>query len=274
MPSAPSPRLTISQAASYAGVTVRAVRHYHQVGLLHEPPRDRSGYRRYSAGDVIHLIRIRALADAGVPLSRVGELLAADRDALAAAVVEIDEQLRVEIGRLEDHRAAVAKLATADGIALPPEVVAYLEQLRGLGLSERMIELERDGWLLIAAQLPDSVGQWIADKRSSFDVPEVVAAYRSLDRAFSCEPGDPYLEEVADQFAELFEQYYAAYDGSPPTAPAPEIDETMVAMLDAESVGSSPGWRHLEKLLERRGWVGWNDFGPPSRIGDGADAAG
>ena len=30
--------LTIGQLASYAGVTVRAVRHYHQIGLLPEQP--------------------------------------------------------------------------------------------------------------------------------------------------------------------------------------------------------------------------------------------
>ena len=35
--------LTISQLASYAGVTVRAVRHYHQVGLLREPAPDSRG---------------------------------------------------------------------------------------------------------------------------------------------------------------------------------------------------------------------------------------
>ena len=37
--------LTIGQLAAYVGVTVRAVRHYHQVGLLPEPERDASGYR-------------------------------------------------------------------------------------------------------------------------------------------------------------------------------------------------------------------------------------
>ena len=37
--------LTIGQLAAYAGVTVRAVRHYHQVGLLPEPERDASGCR-------------------------------------------------------------------------------------------------------------------------------------------------------------------------------------------------------------------------------------
>ena len=37
--------VTIGQLASYAGVTIRAVRHYHQVGLLPEPDRNASGYR-------------------------------------------------------------------------------------------------------------------------------------------------------------------------------------------------------------------------------------
>jgi DNA-binding transcriptional MerR regulator len=70
--------LTISQLAGYAGVTVRAVRHYHQVGLLPEPERDASGYRTYDARAVVRLIRIRTLAEAGVPLGRVQELLEAN----------------------------------------------------------------------------------------------------------------------------------------------------------------------------------------------------
>ena len=51
----PTNRLTISQLASYAGVTVRAVRHYHAKGLLPEPDRDHSGYRRYDAAAVVEL---------------------------------------------------------------------------------------------------------------------------------------------------------------------------------------------------------------------------
>lgn len=69
--------LTISQLAAYAGVTVRTVRHYHAKGLLPEPDRDHSGYRRYDAAAVTELVRIRTLSAAGVPLSRVRELLAA-----------------------------------------------------------------------------------------------------------------------------------------------------------------------------------------------------
>ena len=75
--------LTISQLASYAGVTVRTVRHYHQIGLLAEPERDHSGYRSYDAAAVVRLTRIRVLADAGVPLARVQELLVAGPEEFA-----------------------------------------------------------------------------------------------------------------------------------------------------------------------------------------------
>jgi DNA-binding transcriptional MerR regulator len=77
--------LTIGRLASYAGVTIRAVRHYHQIGLLPEPERDASGYRTYDAVAVVRLIRIRTLAEAGVPLARVRELLEADPQMFAAA---------------------------------------------------------------------------------------------------------------------------------------------------------------------------------------------
>jgi DNA-binding transcriptional MerR regulator len=96
--------LTISQLASYAGVTVRAVRHYHAKGLLPEPTRDHSGYRRYDAAAVVELIRIRTLAETGVPLARVKELLAAGEEEFTAAVDEIDRRLRAEIRERQRHR--------------------------------------------------------------------------------------------------------------------------------------------------------------------------
>ena len=63
--------LTISQLAPYAGVTVRAVRHYHKIGLLPEPHRNDPGYRTFDAAAVVRLIRINTLARSGVPLARV-----------------------------------------------------------------------------------------------------------------------------------------------------------------------------------------------------------
>src|SRR3954465_15271835 len=125
--------LTIGQLASYARVTVRAVRHYHQIGLLPEPERDLSGYRRYGASTVVSLIKIRTLADAGVPLSEIARMLEADEAAFAEAVERIDTHLRDEIDRLENSRKQIAQLAAGESLALPPDVVAYLDRLREIG---------------------------------------------------------------------------------------------------------------------------------------------
>ena len=54
--------LTIGQLAAHVGVTIRAIRHYHACGLLAEPARDASGYRRYGAQAVVDLVRIKTLA--------------------------------------------------------------------------------------------------------------------------------------------------------------------------------------------------------------------
>src|SRR6266536_1416497 len=138
--------LTIGQLADYAGVTSKAVRHYHQRGLLAEPDRDSSGYRRYTAKDAIDLVKIRTLANAGVPLARIKDLLDADPDALAAAIAEIDHELEDRIAQLRRTRDQLAQLRGGDRLFVSPEVAAYLDDLRELGVSERHIHQERDGW--------------------------------------------------------------------------------------------------------------------------------
>lgn len=57
--------LTIGQAAAFVGVTIKTVRHYHRLGLVAEPQRDGSGYRRYGSADLLRLVQVRTLAGAG-----------------------------------------------------------------------------------------------------------------------------------------------------------------------------------------------------------------
>jgi DNA-binding transcriptional MerR regulator len=247
--------LTISQLASYAGVTVRAVRHYHQVGLLPEPERDHSGYRTYGATDVVQLIKIRTLADAGVPLSRVGDLLHADKATFARAVAEIDQRLRSEIRRLQTNRKQIAQLAEGDSLALPAEVVSYLERLRELGVSERMIEGERDGWILIAARWPDRIPQWMPEKFAQLENPLNVRFYRVLGDVLEAGADDARLTEAADLLVELIEQ--AAARGDLDTDDEAFQDVPFVDLLDALVVESEPVGARLLDLMRERGWTGW-----------------
>jgi DNA-binding transcriptional MerR regulator len=247
--------LTISQLAAYAGVTVRAVRHYHSKGLLPEPARDHSGYRRYDAAAVVELIRIRTLAEAGVPLSRVQELLTGDEQEFAAAIEDIDRRLRAEIHERQRHRDRVTQLAAGDRLALPPEAVDYLDRLRELNVPERAIEMERDAWILVAAQIPEQMPALMALKRSQIEDPAVTAMYLDLTEAADWDADDPRLPAVADRLVAMFEEDAEHWSEDQEFEFA--LDDELAALLDEVFVNAVPVARGLLRLLEERGWTGW-----------------
>ncbi|PJJ47855.1 DNA-binding transcriptional MerR regulator [Mumia flava] len=246
--------LTISQLASYAGVTVRAVRHYHAKGLLQEPDRDHSGYRRYDAAAVVDLIRIRTLAGAGVPLSRVKELLDADDEEFAAAVADIDRRLRAEIRERQRHRTQIAQLAAGESLALPPEVVAYLDRLRALGIPEKMVVGERDAWILVAAQLPDQMATMMALKSAQLDEPMVVDLYRDLSEAIEWSPDDPRLPVLVDTLVTSISSSDQSWDDHEEEF---AFSDELVDLLDTVFLESVPIAPRVLELLEERGWTGW-----------------
>jgi len=245
--------LTIGQLASYAGVTVRAVRHYHAKGLLPEPERDRSGYRRYDAHAVVELIKIRTLADAGVPLARVRELLGASEEEFDAAVADIDRRLRAEIRERQRNRERIAQLAAGDSLALPPEAVAYLDRLRGLGLPDPLIEGERDAWILVAAQLPEQMPFYMKMKQQQLDDPATVALYRDLADAIAWAADDPRLMDVRDRLVGLLD----AADAEGWESHDEEMTDELADLLDSVFLDSMPIAHRLMELLEESGWRGW-----------------
>jgi DNA-binding transcriptional MerR regulator len=244
--------LTISQLAAYAGVTARAVRHYHKIGLLPEPERDPSGYRTYDATAVVRLIRIHTLAGAGVPLARVQELLDAGPEEFADAVQDIDKDLRAEIRRLQGTRKRLARLAAGEHLALPQSVVDYLDRLRGLGVDERYIALERDAWIMIAAQVPHLMDSIIAKKHAELDDPDTMKLYSLLSGALDWPADDPRVVEVADILERMLiravEAGEVGDDG---------FDDSFVDLLDSTTVRSAPAAGRLLAILEERGWKGW-----------------
>jgi DNA-binding transcriptional MerR regulator len=250
--------LTISQLAAYAGVTVRAVRHYHAKGLIAEPERDHSGYRRYDAAAVVELIKIRTLAEAGVPLGRVSELLHADPEQFAAAVEDIDRRLRAEIRDRQRHRRRIALLVAGDSLALPPDVVAYLDLLRKRGATEEMIAPERDAWILMAARWPDLIPAMMADKISQLEDRRVVRLYGLFGKIASewdaaSDDVQAHLEEAADLLHTLLQ----AADSTGRLDSTQPSDASYTDLMDSFADNAHPAVARLRELLYERGWTGW-----------------
>jgi DNA-binding transcriptional MerR regulator len=248
--------LTIGQLAAYAGVTIRAVRHYHQVGLLPEPERNSSGYRTYDVDAVVRLIRIRTLVEAGVPLARVQELLDAGATTFAEATVRIDRDLRARIRELQEHRRRIAQLASGDSLAVPDEVAAYLERVRAIGAPDSLIEAERDAWILVAARYPDRIAAFMEDKVRQLEDPRVVRFYRLVSRLLTGEvqASEELIREMADLMVELFED--AAASGQLEEQDLTMDDTAFVQLLDSMAMGH-PIITRLRELLAERGWTGW-----------------
>jgi MerR family transcriptional regulator, thiopeptide resistance regulator len=105
--------LTVGAVARLAGVTVRTLHHYDEIGLLSASDRSEAGYRRYADADLERLQRILFYRELGFGLDQIRKVLT---DGDADAIGHLRRQhamLRDRIGRLERMVAAVEKAMEA-----------------------------------------------------------------------------------------------------------------------------------------------------------------
>lgn len=95
------------EIAELAGTSLRAVRHYHDVGLLEEPERKANGYKQYGVAHLVRVLRIKRLTELGFSLSQIAAMGEADDhpeealrtlDAELAATIERLQRIRLELG--------------------------------------------------------------------------------------------------------------------------------------------------------------------------------
>ena len=236
--------LTIGQLAGYVGVTAKTIRVYHAKGLLPEPERDSSGYRRYRASDAVELIKIRTLAEAGVPLARIRELRSGG--GLAAALRQIDDDLAARIAGLQATRSRLRQLAEGQLSALPADVVDHLAALPGLGFSERWVTLQNDLWLLVFATLPETARTNFRDQSAILADPALLALVLEYDRIHDLDPHDPRVDALADRLIAATRARYGA------ELPAYDPGSAIPALVQGAVNASSPAWRRLDTLLRER----------------------
>lgn len=115
----PPRQVKIGDAAAFVGTTPRAIRHYHEIGLLPEPVRGGDDRRRYGYEDMIRLLWIRKTADAGIALDDIRDAFAdtasagADSDDRIASILErLEETLLAQEAELRRQRTAVQRMRT------------------------------------------------------------------------------------------------------------------------------------------------------------------
>ncbi|MCD0444655.1 MerR family transcriptional regulator [Glycomyces sp. A-F 0318] len=102
------------EIAELAGTSLRAVRHYHEVGLLEEPERLPNGYKQYGVAHLVKLLRIKRLSDLGFSLPQIAAMGEED-DHPEEALRALDAELAATIERLQRVRAEVGVLLDQSG---------------------------------------------------------------------------------------------------------------------------------------------------------------
>ncbi|MFG2651569.1 MerR family transcriptional regulator [Streptomyces sp. NPDC048436] len=114
---------SVGRVAGYAGVTVRTLHHYDEIGLLVPSGRSHAGHRRYSDADLDRLQQILFYRELGFPLDEVAALLDDPETDPRVHLRRQHELLTARITKLQEMAAAVetAMEAKKMGINLTPE---------------------------------------------------------------------------------------------------------------------------------------------------------
>lgn len=105
--------LTIGPAAAALGVSVRTLRHWDDLGILRPAGRAASGYRLYSADDVVRGRRILAYRELGFSLGEVTALLHEPAQQTVRRLRERRSAAEAEARRLQAAQDDLDRLADA-----------------------------------------------------------------------------------------------------------------------------------------------------------------
>jgi DNA-binding transcriptional MerR regulator len=212
--------MRIGELAGLVGVSTRAIRHYHHVGLLPEPARNANGYREYSLRDAVGLARVRRLTELGLSLGEVGDVLARDtgRD-LVEILRELDAGLARQEAGLRQRRARLAQLLRrAEVDSQPSEQAPVSPGLAGLfgrmagiaaqqpGPEPAMAARDRDLLALLETVSPAGGTGWLDVLTRTLNsdpgaAERAYAVYARLDELAGCPVDDPRVEAAAQAIA-------------------------------------------------------------------------
>ncbi len=133
------------ELARVAGVTVRTLRHYGELGLLEASERTRGGHRRYTETEVARLFQILALRNLGLALDEVAPLLGSDdSSALLTAARAQREHVQNQLGQYQalcSRLNAVIDGLQADGAAKTAPTDQLLDALETMAMTVHLTRI-------------------------------------------------------------------------------------------------------------------------------------
>jgi MerR family transcriptional regulator, thiopeptide resistance regulator len=211
-------RYRIGELARVAGVTVRALHHYDELGLLVPSERTQAGHRLYSAADVQRLYRLLALRGVGLPLDEIRPLLDGG-DGIADTVRRHLGRVEQQLAALEELRLRLTRLLDAlDGAGASTD--QFLDAMEAMTMFEKYYTPEQ---LQQLEQRRNELGE-DAIKAVEQEWQEIYGKLRTLREA-GVDPAAPEAQAVGDRASELIQMF---------TGGDPGIAESLRRMYEQE----------------------------------------
>ena len=187
--------LKVGELAQRSGLTVRALHHYDQIGLLTPSVRTDAGYRLYDRNDVARLHAIQSLHALGVPLKQIGGMLAGDGSDLPDIVARQMRSLDRQIEQATALRQRLALLGDMLAAGHQPEVEDWLGTL---GLMHTYTQYFSTAEIRrIVSHWPQVSARWIALANQ---------LQQAMERGTP--PDDPQVQTLAQQWMGLMHQWF------------------------------------------------------------------
>jgi DNA-binding transcriptional MerR regulator len=192
----------VGEVAKATGLTVRALHHYDEIGLLVPSQRTSAGYRLYSDGDVARLYRILALRTLGFTLEEIGGALLREggdpRPAVRRHIDSIDGQLRLA----RQLRSRLTRILDMLDRAVEPSGDLFIDAIEVMTRMERYYTPEQ---LAQLSERADALGEE-GLKRAQDDWTRLIAEVEA-ERVAGTDPADPRLTPLVDRWNALINQF-------------------------------------------------------------------
>jgi DNA-binding transcriptional MerR regulator len=204
----------VREFAALAGVTVRALHHYDQLGLLKPLRHTRTSYRLYRDSDLARLEQIVVLKFLGIPLREIGALLKSAKPAKLRDVLQQQQRvLRQKRHRLEAAIGAIERAERSLGCSGEPDWNLFT-------LVVREIEMENNtDW---AKKYYSENAKAKVDARRALWTPELqeraTRDWTQLvnDVAAAAARGDDPQSDAGQQLASRWRELLAGFTGGDP----------------------------------------------------------
>jgi DNA-binding transcriptional MerR regulator len=191
----------IGELARLAGVTVRALHHWDELGLLVPSERTGSGHRLYDAADVERLYRLLALRGIGLALEEIGPLLDGGDHGVKRTVESHLGRVEAQIAGLDALRGRLERLLAAlnGGEA---STQAFLDALEAMSMFEKYYTPEQ---LRQLEQRRRELGDETI-KQVETEWKELYAEVRH-HRESGTDPADPAVQRLVTRSGELIQMF-------------------------------------------------------------------